>query len=177
MFEQYSHYTLPASLASATLLVGLVFYIANQHIRLIVLSLLVGCAVLTHYVVSVQVVSEEGTISHFWQQVAWRAPGIRAGTTLVVSYPGVDYGEDIDAVAGPANFIYYPQTTNQIPVVYQLSALAQIHYSINNILTGGSKMNGYRTHLWTENYDNILVISQPTASSCSGLFTRQTIRI
>jgi hypothetical protein len=166
MFEQYSHYTLPASLASATLLVGLVFYIANQHIRLIVLSLLVGCAVLTHYVVSVQVVSEEGTISHFWQQVAWRAPGIRAGTTLVVSYPGVDYGEDIDAVAGPANFIYYPQTTNQIPVVYQLSALAQIHYSINNILTGGSKMNGYRTHLWTENYDNILVISQPTASSC-----------
>jgi hypothetical protein len=120
-----------------------------------------------------KVVGEEKTISEFWQQVAWRVPGIRAGTTLYVSYPGVNYGEDIDAVAGPANFIYYPQVTNQIPVVYQLPALAQMHYSVNNILTGGSKTTRLRTHIVSENYDNILVMSQPASSSCVHVIDQQ----
>lgn len=173
MFENYSHYTLPASLAVATLLVGLVFYITDQRIRLIAIIFLIGSAVLTHYIVSMKVLGEEKAIRGLWQQVAWRAPGIRAGTTLFVNYPGVNYGEDIDAVAGPANFIYYPEATNQIPVVYQLAALDQIHYTTIDILTGGSKKTGYRTHVWNENYDNILVISQATKASCAHVIDGQ----
>jgi hypothetical protein len=172
-FDSYSHYALPASLASASLIVGLVFYITDQRVRLIVISFLVGCALLTHYVYSMRVLAEEKTINEFWHQIAWRAPGIRAGTTLVVNYPGVNYSEDIDAVAGPANFIYYPQETKQNPVVYQLSALPQMRYTINNILTGGSTKRYYRTHSWTDNYDNILVLSQPSKSSCVHVIDRK----
>ena len=88
-FDSFSHYALPASLASACLIVGLVFYISNQRLRLIVISFLVGCALLTHYTYSMRVLAEEKSIADFWHQVAWRAPAIRPGTTLLVSYPGV----------------------------------------------------------------------------------------
>ena len=72
-FGAYSHYALPASLAGATLMVGLVCSITSERIRLGVFSALVLLAVLTHYSVSTQVINEENKISQFWQQVAWRA--------------------------------------------------------------------------------------------------------
>jgi hypothetical protein len=172
-FESFSHYALPASLASACLIVGLLFYISDRRLRLIVISFLVGCALLTHYVYSMRVLAEERSISDFWHQVAWRAPGIRPGTSLLVNYPGVNYGEDIDAVAGPANYIYYPQETDQNPVNYPLSTLPQMRYTINNVLTGGSSPRSYRTHTWSDNFDNILVISQPSRSSCVRFIDRR----
>ena len=117
-------------------------------------------AVLTHYTASLRVLHEEEVIANFWQQVVWRAPGIKAGTTLVVNYPSVNYAEDVDAVAGPANFIYFPEQTNQIPAVYQLAALPQMAYTTKDVLGGGNKSYGYRTHVGEINYNNMLVISQ-----------------
>jgi len=165
-FGDLSHYALPASLASATMMVGLLFYIAHQRMRLISIAFLIALAVINHYVYSSQVLGEEETVREFWQQVNWRVPGIRAGTTLVVNYPSVGYGEDIDVVTGPANFIYFPAQTNQTPIEYQLAALDQLHYTTIDILTGGNKLKVGRTNTWIDNYDNILVISQPNESSC-----------
>ncbi len=122
---------------------------------------------------SLQVLHEERVIAGFWQQVVWRAPGIKAGTTLVVNYPSVNYAEDVDAVAGPANFIYFPEQTNQIPVVYQLVALPQMDYTTKDVLGGGNKSYGYRTHVGEINYDNILVISQPAQNACVHLINAQ----
>jgi hypothetical protein len=101
-----------------------------------------------------------------WQLVVWRAPAIKAGTTLVVNYPSVNYAEDVDAVAGPANFLYFPEQTNQIPAVYPLIALPQMDYITKDVLGGGNRSYGYRTHMGEINYDNILVISQPMQNSC-----------
>ena len=165
-FTVYSHYALPASLAGVTLLGGLIHTISSRRVRLGVVSVLVLFAVLTHVSISAQILNEENTIGQFWQQVAWRAPGIRPGTTLFVNYPGVDYQGNIDAVQGPANFIYYATKTNQIPVTYPLYALPEQSDTIQSILTGGKKGDGYRTHGGAINYDNVLVISQPSASAC-----------
>lgn len=165
-FGDLSHYALPASLASTTMMVGLFYYIAHQRMRLISITFLIVLAVINHYVYSSQVLNEEKTVREFWQQVGWRVPGLRAGTTLVVNYPGVGYGEDIDIVTGPANFIYYPEQTNQTPVLYQLAALNQLHDTTTDILTGGNQLKVGRTNTWNNNYDNILVISQPSQSSC-----------
>ena len=118
--EAYSHYALPASLASVMVVVGILSLINFRPIRLGVAAVLVLLAVLTHYSVSLRILHEESVIAQFWHQVVWRAPGIKAGTTLFVSYPSVSYGEDVDAVAGPANFLYFPEQTNQIPAVYPL---------------------------------------------------------
>jgi hypothetical protein len=163
----YSHYALPASLASGVVVVGLIFLIrARDDVRFGVASILVLLAVLTHYTASLRVLHEERVIAAFWQQMLWRAPEIKAGTTLVVNYPSVNFAEDVDAVAGPANFLYFPEQTNQIPAVYQLVALPQMDYVTKDVMGGGNKSYGYRTHVGEINYNNILVISQPALSAC-----------
>jgi hypothetical protein len=165
-FDAYSHYALPASLASVMMVVGVVFLINSQTIRFGVASVLVLFAVLTHYTVSLRILHEQEIIANFWQQVVWRAPGIKSGTTLLVNYPSVHYAEDVDAVSGPANFIYYPEQTNQIPAVYQLIGLPQMDYTTKDVLRGINRKESYRTHVGELNSSNMLVISQPTTDAC-----------
>jgi hypothetical protein len=170
----YSHYALPASLACVMVVVGVISLINSLHVRFGAASALILLAVLTHYTASLGVLHEEQVIARFWQQVAWRAPGIKAGTTLLVHYPSVDYGEDVDAVAGPANFLYFPEQTNQIPVVYPLVALPQMDYTTKYVLRGGKeRADGYRTHVGEINYENMLVISQPGEDSCVHVINSQ----
>ena len=165
--EAYSHYALPASLACVMVVAGIVFLINSRVVHFGMAAMLILLAVLTHYTASWRVLHEEQVIADFWHQVVWRAPSIKAGTTLFVSYPSFYYGEDVDAVAGPANFLYFPEQTNQIPAVYQLVALPQMEYTTIYVLRGGrERADGYRTHVGEINYDNMLVISQPTESSC-----------
>ncbi|HEX5808010.1 MAG TPA: hypothetical protein VFY25_05045 [Anaerolineales bacterium] len=165
-FGGYSHYALPASLAGVIVVVGIISLIRSRNVQFGVASVFVLLAVLTHYSASMQVLHEEQVISNFWHQVVWRAPGIKAGTTLVVRYPSVSYAEDVDAVAGPANFIYFPEQTDQIPVVYPLVALPQMDYTTKDVLGGGEKSYGYRTHIGTIDFENILVMSQPAENAC-----------
>jgi hypothetical protein len=172
-FGAYSHYALPASLASVMVVVGITSLINSRNVRFGVASVLVLLAVLTHYTASLRVLHEEQVIANFWQQVVWRAPGIKTGTTLFVSYPSIDYAEDVDAVNGPANFIYFPEQTNQIPAVYQLAALPQMEYSTIYVLRGINRSTAYRTHVGELNSDNLLVISQPTESACVHLIDSQ----
>ena len=172
-FGGFSHYALPASLASVMVVVGVLSLIHSRNVRVSVFSVLVLLAVLTHYTASLRVLQEERVIADFWQQVVWRAPGIKAGTTLVVNYPSVNYAEDVDTVAGPANFLYYPEQTNQIPAVYPLVALPQMEYTTKDILGGNNKPYGYRTHVGEISYGNILVISQPAENACVHVINAQ----
>jgi hypothetical protein len=172
-FGGYSHYALPASLASVMVVVGIISLINSRYVRFGVTSVLVLLAVLTHYTASLRVLHEERVIANFWQQVVWRAPGIKAGTTLVVNYPSVNYAEDVDAVAGPANFVYFPEQTNQIPAVYPLVALPQMDYITKDVLGGSNRSYGYRTHVGEINYNNLLVISQPAESACVHIINSQ----
>ncbi len=172
-FGAYSHYALPASLACVMALVGTTSLINSRHVQLGVVSIFVLFAVFTHYSASLRILHEEQTIANFWQQVVWRAPGIKAGTTLFVNYPFIDYAEDVDAVAGPANFIYFSEQTNQIPAVYQLVALPQMGYTTKDVLGGGNKSYGYRTHVGEINFDNMLVISQPAENACIHVINAQ----
>lgn len=167
VFEGYSHYALPASLAAAVLAAGLVFSLKTNILRWVVLSALAASAALTHYAISLQTVYEAETIKAFWWQVVWRAPGIQEGTTLFVQYPTFDYTSDGDVVTGPANIIYYPEITNQVPVTYSLGTLAFIKEEGKSILTSEpDRPGGYRTHTWTKQYDNVLVMSQPAEGAC-----------
>ncbi len=172
-FGGYSHYALPASLASVMMVVGIISLINSRNVRFGIASVLVLLAVLTHYMASLYVLHEEQVIANFWQQVVWRAPGIKAETTLVVNYPSINYTEDVNAVAGPANFIYFPEQTNQIPAVYQLVALPQMDYATRDVLVGNKRPYGYRTHVGKIRYDNMLVISQATENACVHIINSQ----
>ena len=172
IFDYYSHYALPASLAAVTLAIGLVFYSSSKPARLAVICALVATAVLTHYAVSAQAVQEEQIVRNFWWQVTWRAPGgIQSGTTLIAYYPGINYGEDSDIVVGPANFIYYPQTESKLPVLYPLSVLNMTSYMPRDVLAGGpDSLVDYRTHTMNIHYGQILAMSQPTEGACVHIF-------
>jgi hypothetical protein len=137
------------------------------------MSVLILLAVMTHYSISSDILHEEKVIGNFWQQMVWRAPGIKAGTTLAVNYPSINFAEDVDAVSGPANFLYFPAQTDKIPATYPLIGLPQMDYTTKDVITGGDKPYGYRTHQGTINYNNLLVISQPTESSCVHVINQQ----
>ncbi len=176
-FDHYSHYLLPASLAASLLAAGFVYSIRSPHVRNILIAVMVILACLTHFSVADQVISEEKAYRVFWQQAAWRIPGLSAGTTLMVNYPGINYGEDVDAAAGPANFIYYPSQTNQLPAVYQLVALPQMDYVTKDVINGGDKPYEYRTHTGVINYSKLLIMVQPSDSSCVHVQDAQWPRI
>ena len=166
-FEAYSHYALPASLAAAMFLIGLAFSIHSKGMRSVFLITLVCLAILTHYANSTKARVEIEKIRDFWWQVAWRAPDLKTGTTLLVQYPSVFYGEDASTVWGPANFVYSSKTINQVPIKYAISALGYQDSTMQDILTGSWQgWDTYRTNSKSMNFKNVLIISQPWKGSC-----------
>lgn len=164
----FSQYLLPASLAGILFLGGLVYSIFPRNFRLIALSILLGLAALTHQAIASRAITEEKTIYDFWWQMSWRAPSIRAGTTLLASYP-FDLGDGDSLIWGPANFIYYPETQNQSPAVVPLSALTMQPETIENLMLGKSEdvtdliITNAKFHY---DYRNLLIMTQPNSEAC-----------
>ncbi len=168
IFRAYSHYALPASLAAVTFVVGLIHFVFPRRLQIILVSLLVGIAALTHRGVAIKAASEQATIRDFWWQVYWRIPKIQEGTMLAVYYPSIDYEDDINIVWGPANFLYYPEPHPGIDLVkYKLAATRLDEKGIQNIIGETEKVSHtYRSHTMFLNYRRILVMSQPSSKSC-----------
>lgn len=167
-FRAYSHYALPASLAVIVLIAGLLHFAGSKKLQLILISILVGIAVLTHRGAAAKAAQEKSTISSFWWQVYWRTPKIEEGTTITAIYPDIDYGEDIDVISGPANFLYYPTPNPGVDFVkYPLAATKIDKNSIEKIVNEAEKdSKPYRSHWMFINYRKVLVINQPAIQSC-----------
>jgi hypothetical protein len=166
-FERFSHYALPASVAGAMFMVGLVYLLNDKRIRFGALALLVGLSALTHAALASRARSEQELIRGFWHQIAWRVPDLRAGVVLMVNYPGVDYGEGTDIVWGPANFIYYPERQEQIPVAVSIAAARMEADTPRNILEGAQLSQTYIVvNDIRYDFDNLLVMSLPSENAC-----------
>lgn len=166
-FPNFSHYALPASLGLVFAVVGLAFTISSVPVRTAALASLIFLSTLTHQGLGASALHEERLIANFWQQVAWRAPSLAAGTTLAVFYPNLDYAEDTDVVWGPAAYMYYLEPQSQLPVEVPVSALPMDGTSFANIQLGrDSETSLYRAHTMTLNYDRVLVASQPGEDAC-----------
>jgi hypothetical protein len=166
-FDRFSHYTLPASIAATVFLFGLWTMLSGGVPRRVMVAALVMSAALTHFNLSARVADEARNIAQFWQQMAWRAPDIRTGTTLVVDYAGIYYAESADLVWGPANIIYYPEPSAEMPIRIPIAA-AQMEADLRkDAFAGGSATQNYIIiNVLRYDYDNLLVISQPSPSSC-----------
>ena len=169
-FERISQYTLPASMTGVLFLGGLLYSVSHKRVREILLASILGLAVLSHHGLAAQAVREEKTISDFWWQVVWRAPGLKPGTTVVVVYPGIAYGDGNDVVWGPANFIYAPEHQGRSPVRVPISASRLENDSILDIINGNRDFE--QTDLIIKNttitydYKNLLILSQPSEAAC-----------
>ena len=172
IFRAYSHYALPASLAASILILGVISILPSQKVQILLVSFLVAIAALTHRAIAINAVDEQATIRNFWWQVYWRIPKIKEGTLLAVHYPSINYGEgfgeDIEIVSGPANFLYYPQPQPGIDLVrYKLGATLLDQQGIENILGEQEKKSKpYRSHTMFLNYRKTLILNQPSATSC-----------
>ena len=168
----FSHYGLPASLAAAVFMAGAIELISFQRVRTTILYALIGFAVLSHFSIATNAVMEIKALQNFWRQVSWRVPALRPGATLVIHYPTPGMGDGGLALIEAANVMYFPEATNEIPVHYPLAGLTLNSENMPGILDGTQvNESGYRSHTYTIDYTNILVMSQPTLNSCVHVMT------
>jgi len=162
----YSRYTLVASIGAVLLLVTIIENISSRVMQTVVLVFFVAVAVMTHYGSAVRAMDETQATRNFWWQVAWRAPQIKPGVTLIASYPGSPLSEDY-FVWGPANLIYYPEKQTTDPVVVKLPAAILTDDVVLNIATNGGVETPLRRGNYLErDFGNVLVMIQSSSSGC-----------
>lgn len=162
----YSRYTLIASIGAVMLLALLIESISKRGTQMTVLGVLVAVAVLTHYGNTIRYVDETQATRNFWWQVAWRAPKIEEGVTLIASYPGSPLSEDY-FIWSPANFIYYPGKQDNNPVVVKLPAAVLDGNTVTQVTTNGGVETPLRRGNYLErDFGNVLVMVQSSPNSC-----------
>ncbi|MBV6390846.1 MAG: hypothetical protein KPEEDBHJ_00050 [Anaerolineales bacterium] len=163
----FSHYGLPASLAAAVFMAAMIELISMPRARTIILYAIIGFAALSHFSIATNAATEIKALQNFWRQVSWRVPALRPGATLAIHYPLPGMGDGGLALIEAANVMYFPETTNEVPARYPLAGLTLNGENLPGILDG-SQVNesGYRSHTYTIDYTNILVMSQPALTSC-----------
>ena len=162
----YSRYTLIASVGAVMLLGLLLESISQRGTQIAVMGALVSIAVMTHYGNTIRYAYETEATRNFWWQVAWRAPKIEEGVTLIASYPDSPLAEDY-FIWGPANFIYYPEKQANNPVVVKLPAAVLTGDVINQIMSNGGVETPLRRGNYLErDFGNVLVMVQSNSNGC-----------
>ena len=162
----YSRYTLIASIGAVILLALLVESIAKRGTQVTVLGVLIAIAVMTHYGNTIRYAYETEATRNFWWQVAWRAPKIEEGVTLLAMYPGSPLAEDY-FIWGPANMIYYPEKQSNNPVTVKLPAAVLDGNTVTQVTTNGGVETPLRRGNYLErDFGNVLVMVQSSENSC-----------
>jgi len=165
-FYNYSRYMLPSAPAAAILLIYFLGQVRSLKFRNALIYMLVISAILTHYFNGLQWARSSEAMRDFWWQVSWRIPQIKNGTTLVVNYSDISAEEDY-FVWGPANLLYHPQSGDPVNIRPALSAAILSRENLNAILSGApSEAINRRTILTNIDFNNILILSRPSSSSC-----------
>ncbi len=165
-FVYYSRYTLASSVGVGILFAFVIENIGARSARFALSAFLLGIATFTHYGNAVGVANITEATNRFWRQVAWRAPQIQEGVTLVASIPGVALAEDY-FVWGPSNFIYYPEKQNENPLRIKLPAAVLNGDTASQIVSGGGDEQSLRRGNYVaRDFKNILAITQSSANSC-----------
>jgi hypothetical protein len=167
ILPDFSRYTMIASVGAVILLVAFIEKFPMRSLRMGAACFLVTVAVLTHYGNSVKAAADTEIVRNFWWQVAWRAPQIRAGTTLSASYPAAAIQEDY-FIWGPANHIYYPNGQHTGPVTVDLAGIVLDEDNIARILAGRGERSFYKRGdvQVVNDFRNVLVITQSDENAC-----------
>jgi len=157
---QWDRYTTQSMLGVALLVIGAILYYLRGSARWTVFFSLLFLAVMTHY-------HSAAYHARFWNyernivwQLAWRAPGLQPGTTVITSLPdGYRLAEEYE-VWGPVNMAYYPgqfiQVSGQVP--YDGMAL--------DLIDGKKEARTMRNLNVKRDYSKPLILSMPSQNSC-----------
>jgi hypothetical protein len=165
-FPAFSRYSLVSSVGVSIFIVALLTNLNGRILRGIIAAGLILSAMLTHHANSVKHAQEAATLRMFWWQVSWRVPQFEPRTTLIGSYPSAAAEEDY-FIWGPANLIYYPERQNLENIQPVLFASVLNKGTVAKVLTRERQKYDIRKNIVTyPNHRNILILTQPTSSSC-----------
>jgi len=165
-FGDYSRYTLASAAGAGMIVTVFVLSISSARLRIAFIAMLVFVASFTHYANAAHAAQETENVRDFWWQVAWRAPDIQPGTTLIANYPVGAIQEDY-FVWAPANFIYYPEKQSAVPIKIKLPAAVLTDEVVLQILAGkGEETPLRRGNELTRNFGNILIMTQASENAC-----------
>ncbi len=164
-FFSLSRYTLASSAGAAMVMVALLSYLAAPRLRWALAGLLIAASVWTQFANGAIAARNTQTMNEFWWQVSWRAPQLRAGTTLTAYYPA-PLQEDY-FLWGAANLIYNPQPQIKGPAEAPISGVLLTPDNLTRILTGkGADTPDRRNTHIVMDFGNVLVLTQAGFDSC-----------
>jgi hypothetical protein len=166
--NRFDRYAMPAMIGVGLLLAGLIFNYVNPKIRVWVITLLVGLAVLTHFNNALIMRDYWNIEKQVWWQLSWRAPDLKDGTLLFVKLPSdFSFQEGYEAWA-PANLIYSPQ-----PGSPPIAGEVLNQETVAEIIRGSSKVSYNYYYPVTLNFGTPLILSLPKRGSCLHIFDGQ----
>ncbi|MFC1878737.1 hypothetical protein ACFLZW_02375 [Chloroflexota bacterium] len=109
LFFPWDRFTLPMMVGAALLVTGLIEALSKiRWQRAAILAVAVGLAAGMHFQTSLNYRQEWLSEKDFLWQLAWRAPGIEPGTTILTTELPFQYNWD-NSLTAPLNWIYAPQ--------------------------------------------------------------------
>ncbi len=165
-FGEYSRYALASGVGAAMLVSAGLAYLNSMRMQLLIVAGLTLIAGTTHFSNAVRGAQETQEVRNFWWQVAWRAPDIQTGITLIASYPSAPIQEDY-FIWGPANLIYEPGRQDAIPVEIKIPAAVLTPDVINQIISrDGEESPLRRGNFLTRSFSKVVFLVQSHPSAC-----------
>lgn len=167
-----NRYTLPAIPGAALFLGGLLSLLTPSLRRWPFFALLL-VSMLTHSANMIYHRDLWAVQQRFWWQLAWRAPQIESGTTLMAELPaGYRLMEGFNIFA-PAGLIYHPPPVQTLSIYGEVLNSDTIAY-----VTGQRVFERYtRTIPITYDYQRLLIASLPDPSACLHIIGGQPLEL
>jgi hypothetical protein len=165
-FGEYTRYALASAAGVAMFFAALVTFASSTRLQLLTVATLTILASMTHYSNAVRGAIESEEMRNFWWQVAWRAPDLQDGVTLVASYPSVSIQEDY-FIWGPANLIYRPDWQGVIPIEINLPSAVLTPDVITQIISGvGEETPLRRGNFLKRSFERVVFLVQARGNTC-----------
>lgn len=161
LMDPYKAYALHPSAGAIFMVVGLVAMLKSRFRRPALILLI--CASVAVQSMNIQEWAKFWDMERgMWWQLTWRAPNIQDNTVLMAYLPpGFGYQQDYE-VWGPVNLIYRPGPAH-IPAIPSEVLNADTALFVFQGISAGPHV---RDIYVPKDYNNFLLISQPTVNSC-----------
>ena len=150
----------PGMIGAILFLIGLIGSVRNRVLRNILTMMVLIVSVFVQWQNQVNYADQWTMSKNYWQQMMWRAPVLKEGTTIVTG-GSLLVEEDYDVFA-PASMIYYPGEIDWAPV----GAEVLNSNTVADILLGNNSGRYVREIFVKKDYDHLLAVSKPIAEGC-----------
>lgn len=159
LYPIFNRFSLPSSIGVSLFFVALFFLLLSPAWRNGLIGLMIFGSMLSHFTNNTYYANRWIETQNFWQQWAWRVPGLAQGTMLAGFYP-----EPIQEgyfIWGPANLLYYADSP-------EISVGAEVlnNDTIKDIQMGNDFEKIFRTFYFKFSFQDSLIFTKPGTDTC-----------